>query len=279
MASRLLDAGYQLVVFDTSADATARWRHVAPALRLLRLTWLHWHRSCSSACRRRRSSRPSRSRRGADLRHGVRPSSTSRRPGRVWPGRWRRPRRERDHLRRLARQRRHRRRRQGHAGGHGGVPEGDLRRGRADPEELRQDVLHRRKGRTRADREARQQPARRRGHGRLVRGDGHGREGRPRPESAHRHHQRRQRPQQRHPGQVPAARCSRARSTSGSPPGSRTRTCGSASTRPKRSACRWWPAPPCARCSPITQAKFGADSDFTSIARVVEEWAGVEIKG
>ncbi len=29
----------------------------------------------------------------------------------------------------------------------------------------------------------------------------------------------------------------------------------------------------------ITQAKFGADSDFTSIARVVEEWAGVEIRG
>ena len=29
----------------------------------------------------------------------------------------------------------------------------------------------------------------------------------------------------------------------------------------------------------ITQAKFGADSDFTSIAKVVEEWAGVEIKG
>jgi 3-hydroxyisobutyrate dehydrogenase-like beta-hydroxyacid dehydrogenase len=28
----------------------------------------------------------------------------------------------------------------------------------------------------------------------------------------------------------------------------------------------------------ITNAKFGADSDFTSIARVVEEWAGVEIK-
>ncbi|HEX6994185.1 MAG TPA: NAD(P)-dependent oxidoreductase [Gammaproteobacteria bacterium] len=28
----------------------------------------------------------------------------------------------------------------------------------------------------------------------------------------------------------------------------------------------------------ITQARFGADSDFTSIARVVEEWAGVEIK-
>jgi 3-hydroxyisobutyrate dehydrogenase-like beta-hydroxyacid dehydrogenase len=29
----------------------------------------------------------------------------------------------------------------------------------------------------------------------------------------------------------------------------------------------------------ITQAKFGADSDFTSIAKVVEEWAGVQIRG
>jgi len=28
----------------------------------------------------------------------------------------------------------------------------------------------------------------------------------------------------------------------------------------------------------ITNAKFGPESDFTSIARVVEEWAGVEIK-
>ncbi len=28
----------------------------------------------------------------------------------------------------------------------------------------------------------------------------------------------------------------------------------------------------------VTQAKFGADSDFTSIAKVVEEWAGVEIR-
>src|SRR5262245_46562888 len=29
----------------------------------------------------------------------------------------------------------------------------------------------------------------------------------------------------------------------------------------------------------ITNARFGADSDFTMIAKVVEEWAGVEIKG
>jgi 3-hydroxyisobutyrate dehydrogenase-like beta-hydroxyacid dehydrogenase len=29
----------------------------------------------------------------------------------------------------------------------------------------------------------------------------------------------------------------------------------------------------------VTQARFGAGSDFTSIAKVVEEWAGVEIGG
>ena len=29
----------------------------------------------------------------------------------------------------------------------------------------------------------------------------------------------------------------------------------------------------------VTNARFGADSDFTSIAKVVEEWAGVEIAG
>jgi 3-hydroxyisobutyrate dehydrogenase-like beta-hydroxyacid dehydrogenase len=29
----------------------------------------------------------------------------------------------------------------------------------------------------------------------------------------------------------------------------------------------------------VTQAKYGADSDFTSIAKVLEEWAGVQIRG
>lgn len=29
----------------------------------------------------------------------------------------------------------------------------------------------------------------------------------------------------------------------------------------------------------VTKARFGADSDFTSVARLLEEWAGVEIKG
>ena len=28
----------------------------------------------------------------------------------------------------------------------------------------------------------------------------------------------------------------------------------------------------------ITKAKFGPDSDFTSVDKVVEEWAGVEIR-
>jgi hypothetical protein len=29
----------------------------------------------------------------------------------------------------------------------------------------------------------------------------------------------------------------------------------------------------------ITKARFGSDFDFTTIARVVEDWAGVEIRG
>ena len=29
----------------------------------------------------------------------------------------------------------------------------------------------------------------------------------------------------------------------------------------------------------VTKALFGADSDFTNVARLLEEWAGVEIKG
>ena len=29
----------------------------------------------------------------------------------------------------------------------------------------------------------------------------------------------------------------------------------------------------------ITNAKYGASSDFTSIAKVLEEWAGVEMRG
>ena len=29
----------------------------------------------------------------------------------------------------------------------------------------------------------------------------------------------------------------------------------------------------------VTKARFGADSDFTHVAKLLEEWAGVEIRG
>jgi hypothetical protein len=29
----------------------------------------------------------------------------------------------------------------------------------------------------------------------------------------------------------------------------------------------------------VTNAKYGPESDFTSIAKVLEEWAGVQIRG
>jgi hypothetical protein len=29
----------------------------------------------------------------------------------------------------------------------------------------------------------------------------------------------------------------------------------------------------------VTKARFGPAADFTSIAKVIEEWAGVEIRG
>jgi hypothetical protein len=29
----------------------------------------------------------------------------------------------------------------------------------------------------------------------------------------------------------------------------------------------------------VTKAKYGADSDFTSIAKIYEEWAGVTMRG
>ena len=83
-------------------------------------------------------------------------------------------------------------------------PKATYAAGRADPQDVRQAVLHRREAGPRADRQARQQPAGRRGHGGLVGGAGDGRQGRHRSAGDDRHHQCRQRPQQRHAGQVPA---------------------------------------------------------------------------
>ncbi len=65
-----------------------------------------------------------------------------------------------------------------------------------------------------------------------------------------------------------------ARSTSASRPACPTRTCACASTRPRRSACRWWSGARSARCWRSTNAKFGRASDFTSLARLIEDWAG-----
>jgi hypothetical protein len=42
--------------------------------------------------------------------------------------------------------------------------------------------------------------------------------------------------------------------------------------------CPWWGAA-VREMLAITKARFGADSDFTFIAKVLEEWAGVEIRG
>ena len=74
------------------------------------------------------------------------------------------------------------------------------------------------------------------------------------------------------------ARSCRARSTSASPPASPIKMSGCAWTKRKRSACRWSSAPRCGRCSPSRRRSSAPHSDFTCIAKVVEEWAGVEIR-
>ena len=72
-------------------------------------------------------------------------------------------------------------------------------------------------------------------------------------------------------------RSCRERSTSASRPACRTRTSACASTRRKRGRADGGRRRR-RQMLAVTHAKFGADSDFTSIARFVEEWAGVEIK-
>ena len=111
------------------------------------------------------------------------------------------------------------RRGQGHAGGDG---LGSARRGRgprAGAGGHRQGVFHRREARRRADHEARQQSPLRDRHGRDLGGDGHGRQGRARSAHHARGDQRRQRPQHRDRAQVSEARSCRAPSISASPTG------------------------------------------------------------
>ena len=149
---------------------------------------------------------------------------------------------------------------------------------RSGAQDVRQDVLRWREAGPCADRQAGEQPAGRRGDRGVVRGDGDGRESRTRRQDAHRHHQRRQRTQQRDAGQVPASRSSRARSISASRRACRTRTCACVVDEAEALGVPMVAGAAVRQMLAITQAKFGADSDFTSIARVVEEWAGVEIK-
>ena len=282
MASRLLDAGYRLCIYDLSEEATAaaggarrRARRLAGRGRL---------------GRRDRAHQPADARRGArggagrQWRHHQRLArahpdrSLDHRAGRGQRGRGQ-ARGTSDRLGRCPGERRSHRRQGRHARGHGVVRPADPAGGRADPEDIRAALPYRRQAGPRPDGQAGQQPSGRDGAGGDLRGHGDGRQGGPRCQGADRHHQRLERPQQRQPGQVPARRAAAEPSTSASPPASPTRTSASASRKPRRWACPWWWAAAVREMLAITKARFGADSDFTFIAKVLEEWAGVEIRG
>ena len=281
MASRLLDAGYALSVFDTSADAVkplaargatvaASPEDVASAAEIVLMslptpaivqTVALGDRGVCPGLEGHDTGRFVHDRARDGHRRGARAGRTADRAGR------------------FAGQRRRGRGEGRHAGGHGVLPEADLRRRRADPQAFRPPVLHRREAGPRPDREARQQPARRRRARRLLRGARDGRQGRPRPEGADRHHQRRQRPQQRDPGQVPARRSSPGTFDFGFATGLSYKDVRLCVDEAEALGVPMVVGAAVRQMLAITNARFGPDSDFTSIARVVEEWAGVEIRG
>ena len=133
--------------------------------------------------------------------------------------------------------------------------------------------------RTGADHEARQQSAGRGRHRAVFRSDGHGRQGRARSEGDARCAQRRHRaatarPQDKFPRSIlpgtfdfgfatglsykDVRLCIDEAESLGVP-----MVCGAAVRQ----------------MLAVTNAMYGADSDFTSICRVVESWAGVEVRG
>ena len=116
-------------------------------------------------------------------------------------------------------------------------------------------------------------------HGRLVGSGGDGRQGRPRSEDPDRHHQRRQRPQQRNAGQVSARGADSQSFDFGFATGLSYKDVRLCVDEAEALGVPMVVGAAVRQMLAVTQAKFGADSDFTSIARVVEEWAGVEIKG
>ena len=98
-------------------------------------------------------------------------------------------------------------------------------------------------------------------------------------EGADRHHQRRQRPQQRDAGQVPAGDPDRRTFDFGFATGLSYKDVRLCVDEAEALGVPMVAGAAVRQMLAITQAKFGADSDFTCIAKVVEEWAGVEIKG
>ena len=151
-------------------------------------------------------------------------------------------------LRRRAGERRTQGRARRHACRDGVLSQSRVCRSGADPQDFRQALPSRRKRRPGTDHEARQQSAGRRGHCADFRGDGDGCQGRAQSEGDARRAQCRIGTQQRHAGQIPQVGAAWNVSISGSPPDFRTRMCACASTKRRRSACRWSAVLPCARC-------------------------------
>ena len=205
MSRRLIDAGYSLFVFDTNAEATSAVKRPGRRRRLRLRTSATTSISRSSACRRPTSSNASCSR-ASGAASASRPSLICRPAGREWRAACRAASNRADRLDRRAGVGRHRGRQERHARRHGFGPSRRHRQRGAAAQELRKGVLCRREGGSRASRQARQQPARRRGHGDLFGSAGDGGQSGHRPQGNARHHQRRKRSQQRHSGQIPALR-------------------------------------------------------------------------
>ena len=143
---------------------------------------------------------------------------------------------------------------------------------------IRQAVLLRRRRGSRAGHEAREQHHRGRRDRDVGRGHRDGHEGRPEPAADVRHHQRRQRPQRATQDKFPRSVL----------PGTFDFGFATGLSYKDVRLClqeadaQGVPMPVGAEVFQvlgITKARFGADSDFTCIAKVYEEWAGVEMRG
>ena len=158
-------------------------------------------------------------------------------------------------------------------------PRASFRDRRAAAEEFRQGLLRRRESRPRSGRKARQQSARRGRAGHFLRSAGDGRQGGDRSEDHARHHQCRQRPQQRDAGQVSRNRSCRGTFDFGFATGLSYKDVRLCVDEAESMGVPMVVGAAVRQMLAVTNAKFGPTSDFTSITRVVEEWAGVEVRG